>query len=202
MAAIDFDPKRVLRASKYAASLAARRYGFTADEDDVASEIAIRALEAHRRGYRCGRRAYTLFARDAVRSLFGDERNGRPQVSRFQPAGSMAQDFDEDNEVAPAHQPSVDYRHEDAPLKLARLQAVWPTLTAQQRAILSGYAFGDTPTEIAEQIGSTMGSVSGCIANIRARLADPSKFTRVASRSDFKRVKGGGYVTRTRGGAT
>lgn len=190
MTAVDTDAARVLRAAKFVARRWARSVGLDdASAEDVAQEIALRVILAHRRGYRCGRRAYAMMLRDARRALYGDERDGRHTVWRHVASGDLSPVPGEavrDDLVT-----EVDELHG---LRFARLREVWPTLTARQRAAALLSAQGYTPSEIGERLGTTMGGAYSATSSARARLADPSAYSRAASREGFRRVRGGAYV--------
>lgn len=138
--------------------------------DDVAQEVRIQAWQYGRQeGSPAGAGLLRVFARRAMRSVFGDSRH-RVTWDKNQLVG----DIDESGAW-------VEARRDEVSICFVRLQRVCPTLTPLQRAALLTGLCGST-AEVAREHGVSSASVCNARAKAMARINDPGSFSRVAWR--------------------
>lgn len=160
-----------------AARLAVRQ---TTDErlapwrEDIEAECVAQVLLMHKRGFRCGLRAWRWAALSARREVLGD--------SRFK------SNWDAVELSGTVPEPEPDLGNGLAPLMAiarSRLQAAWPTLTETQREGLRCKLTGASQADAERALGVAPGSLSVATARALQRIDDPGSFTRIASSSSL-----------------
>jgi DNA-binding CsgD family transcriptional regulator len=135
---------------------------------DLAAEVAMLVYVRATKGYYTSARWYRLLLFKAVRRYWGN-----PHTPRN--AEALAMDVDEARELVD------NLRVDDRALCLARLQAVYPTLTALQQEALSLYLQGYDTTESGRAMGRNPATCHAARRRAIQRIDNPGQFTRTAS---------------------
>lgn len=167
-----FDPLKAINAARRAAwyILPPRLESW---REDLIQQILVHAIEEKRRGNPLPRWRWNQLAIQAMRSLFGKNRENPVKNLRLA-RGVLEQ-------VASPERDAV-----GCALALWRLQRVWPTLTDAQRVAVRAVLMGGygTLAEEAELAGLKKHTVTTARDPALQRIDNPSAFARVAVRRD------------------